>query len=499
MPSQYPDAYSESDPLLKKKSDLASQFGADQKQELVQSQKPPEPAQQTLAPVQPMQQASMQKPATNTGNVQMQGPSTNMGANAMTPAAGGANGYKPPNPGGQAPSPTNFTNFGRYQSANQASSDAESQRLISGATDKANAAKAQLADLQRQFGAQVQAGSVGAAPHGMPQGMSAEEQAAYKANPQAADALDRKYGMSAADMQAKANGAYSGPGGLGDVAGYQGAVDAAKAAQDNLDALKTPGGIQALEQQKNSAGNAGTSGFSAGLVGSAGQKGFQALRSQFNPAADTAKAETDAAPKADQAKMDSAANAADWAKAAGVRMDKDTARQAYAQAEATQKKKDQDEATTKRLAQIPKDPKQVQNFFYGVNMQDPKEMQQRSDEYKAYTAAMATDTNQNINNYFEDFNSVASPVNWVTNAAGVRDPVQDMETRSTHAAEGAASGGTNGRNIDWQSAGPAGFWVWRNMTPDDWKTLNSKPRNGGNGQRAWIQTRLNQLMNDKGT
>ncbi len=325
MPSQYPDAYSESDPLLKKKSDLASQFGADQKQELVQSQKPPEPAQQTLAPVQPMQQASMQKPATNTGNVQMQGPSTNMGANAMTPAAGGANGYKPPNPGGQAPSPTNFTNFGRYQSANQASSDAESQRLISGATDKANAAKAQLADLQRQFGAQVQGGSVGAySGGGMPAGMTPAEQAAYKANPQAAYMLDRKYGgangnMSAADMQAKANGTYSGPGGLGDVAGYQAAVDAAKAAQDNLDALKTPGGIQALEQQQNSAGNTGTSGFSAGLVGSAGQKGFQALRSQFNPAADTTKAETDAAAAADKAKSDSAANSSEWAKAAAKR------------------------------------------------------------------------------------------------------------------------------------------------------------------------------------
>ena len=93
--------------------------------------------------------------------------------------------------------------------------------------------------------------------------------------------------------------------------------------------------------------------------------------------------------------------------------------------------------------------------------------------------------------------SVLSPVSWVTDAMGVREPIQGYGTKTFHGNDGTSSGSTSGVKIPWTKAGgdwTTGFWVWRQMTPEQWEILDKKPPNGKNGQQAWIENRYMELQ-----
>lgn len=55
------------------------------------------------------------------------------------------------------------------------------------------------------------------------------------------------------------------------------------------------------------------------------------------------------------------------------------------------------------------------------------------------------------------------------------------------------SGSTTGTPISWDRSGVNGFFVYRQMTPDQWEVLNKKPPDGPNGQLAWITARAAEL------
>lgn len=518
-------------------------------------------------------------------------PSTNVGAGASTQVSP-TNSYVPPMQQQQrAPQPTNFTNFERYFNANKDASQRTAGALQGRAALQAGQAADALRKTQQQFGLDVAAGTIGAAPDlqavdpgtgptemptvpsaAAPQsqpvtqpnrsgyqpiddtsmaainGMTmAEWQAAGRpdASGQKQDALASQstrpgasndaltsvstrpaagvglYGYSDADVAAKAGGSYTGPGGLGDVLGSQDAYDTAQRAQGGLNAMGTEGGLQALIQGQNPQGDAGTSKLSAGLVNAAGRGDFDALRARFNPTKDLNDAATAAGATADAARTTSATNAAGWGKvqaaqqaALGKQADANAANDANAKAGRDASAAAADATPTPAAPKIyeqsyGKDTPQNRQAYAmtGVDTSDPKAVAKRQALFDAYQKATSLTTQNQMDQSFNDFNSVMSPVNWATDAAGVRDPAHDSLQKGyggglsldkgNQGNVNANTGSTNQDAIPWNKVGMNGFFVYANMSPDDWKTLNSKPQNGPNGQVAWINTRAAQLRDQK--
>lgn len=442
----------------KAKNPLTEYFGGQPKQ--------PQAPQQPVTQAPPQGQNTQPQPAAAA-------PSTNVGGGAMANATQAA--QLPMAAPAVQQAPTNFVNFKRYFNANKDIAEGRAQQMGGGVAGVAAGAAGQLGAVKDAFGNAVAAGTV-TGPNGEP--------------------------LTAAEMQARSEAGYTGPMGLNDAAGYAEAVKAAEQAQQQLGALGSTGGIQALLDRSHPEGS-GTSKFSSMLAGAAGKQGFDALRARFNPNADLLKAGTEAEKQATTAKASSTANAAEWAKAAGLQLDKETAQAAHDQQVAKESADKQSAATKARLSQVPpvkmyagsmlEGQADANNKYYGVDMNNAEEKAAREKEYALYEKAQHGDTKDDVNNAFEDMNSVMSPINWILNAGGWRDAGQDYFTQQYHANSGEASGGSKGRNINWSAVGPAGFWVWRNMTPGDWVTLNAKPRNGSNGQGAWIAQRLQDL------
>lgn len=312
------------------------------------------------------------------------------------------------------------------------------------------------------------------------------------------------YGLSDSDLAAKANGIYTGPGGLGDVASSQAAYDSAQTAQDNLNATSSSGGRQALLDQNNP-GGANTSAFSSGLVGAAGAGQFDKLRAAFNPQKDLDAASTADATAAQAAGAKSTANAAGWAKAQSAQQAAYAARDADNAADDATVKSSKDAAAAAADTQMPAKgyqqsfgqdtPQNRQTYMMsGVDQSNPQAVATRQAQIAQYTAAMhLTDANQ-VDRSFDDFNSVMSPVSWVANESGNEDPIHAAGVK-TYGNTGQASqtGSTTGIPISWDRAGVDGFWVYRSMSPADFQMLSQKPSDGPNGQLDWIQQRSRQL------
>ncbi len=137
----------------------------------------------------------------------------------------------------------------------------------------------------------------------------------------------------------------------------------------------------------------------------------------------------------------------------------------------------------------------------GIDPKDLNAVAKRKDEIAKYTMAQQMTTQEQMDQSFEDFGSAGfSPSIVATNFAGVQDPTQKA-AQSAYGnlsldgagAKSSASGSTTKTHIPWDRAGVDGFWVWRQMTPDQWADLNSKPANGPNGMQSWIQMRSAQL------
>lgn len=232
-------------------------------------------------------------------NVRGAPPATNVGSGA-TPAN---------NTGSQTeqPQPTGFTNFNRVIAANKSVSDREANDYGRRAQRNVDAASQSLDALRARFGAGVRDGTVGAA------------QAGFAAQPTSGDGLLGEstrpvMGGGLSSDQMYANGAlnYSGPGGLGDATGAADTYGKTLGAEQNLAALGTEGGLQALIQKQNTDGSEGTSSLSSALIGNAGRGDFDALRARFHPENDIKTAETDAETQAKAAGALSKKNANDW-------------------------------------------------------------------------------------------------------------------------------------------------------------------------------------------
>ncbi len=115
----------------------------------------------------------------------------------------------------------------------------------------------------------------------------------------------------AAMLGAFGNQTYNGPMGLTDLSGYDKTAAASKDAQTQLNLLGSDAGLQTLAQQKDAGLNQGESAYEAALEGRAGGKDFEALRNQFHPEDDRAKAEADAIAKGKTNKAAFDAKAAD--------------------------------------------------------------------------------------------------------------------------------------------------------------------------------------------
>lgn len=449
------------------------------------------------------------------------------------------------------PAPVGYVNFQNYFGANGQAAKNTANKLAGQATTAAGKASDALNTAKDQFGNAVTAGSVPTAPvqaNSTNTGTGAATSSAgapasntgASANTSTTPPVGRTYtppalpgsnsgaltgestrpetggGMTAAQMQANADKTYTGPGGLYDAAGYQQAQNADNYAQNQLNALGSAGGVQALIQQGNPGGNASTSAFSAGLTGSAGQSQFDKLRAQFSPDKDFQKAQADAGKTAAQAKLDSAKNADDWAAMAGVQGTAEEKQKAYDQAQADAKKSNAADAAAKADQRMPDKPftetygqdtpeTRQAYMMQGVNQNDAAAVAKRQGEIANYTAAMQMTTQEQMQQTFNDINSVMSPSNWFANAAGIQDPTMiaaqkafgglsfDGQNADGSAKHSTKSGSTSAMHIPWDKAGVDGFFVWRQMTPDDWKTLNAKPENGANGQKAWIAEKARQL------
>ncbi len=400
-------------------------------------------------------------------------------------------------------SPTGFTNFQRFYDGNAQAAKAQADQFAVQAKAKVNAANAATNTAQTQFNTNVGQSSVpkaqflGAPSNGGPGLTGTSTKPPTVEDPSFAPG---SYGKSTDEMKALGEKTYSGPGSLADVEGYQKSVDAGLAADTNLRLLNEDGGLQTLaEQNSGGAGSIGSNRLSGALAGSAGENDFNALRARFDPKGDRAKALDESIKTAAKAKLDSATNAEEWAKLAGIQGDAEVKEKAFREARAKADAEAQATEIAARQNRIPPPSPdgKTTDIFSGIDNSQPAWKEARAKrqlEYNKFMAASFTSENNTVNNAFEDFNSTPlSPANVVTNWAGVRDPVQDELTRKQHGAEGAASGSTQGRNIPWGEIGPEAFWVFRQMDADQWQTLNAKPRNGASGQKAWILNRLAEL------
>lgn len=230
----------------------------------------------------------------------------------------------------RAPAPTNFANFSRVQSANRDVSSREASLYGQRATAKVDKARTSLDALRARFGGEVKAGTVAGAqqgfalPTGTGGGLMGE-----------ATRPSLGGGLTSDEMMVNAGRSYSGPGGLGDINNVDDTYAATLAAEQNLDALGSEGGMQALIQRQNQQGSIGGSKLSGALIGSAGRKDFDALRARFNPEGDLEKAETEAASQATAAGEQSKANAKQWGELGGAKVASDAAEAARLAAKAT--------------------------------------------------------------------------------------------------------------------------------------------------------------------
>lgn len=345
--------------------------------------------------------------------------------------------------------PTTFTNFSRVQAANADVSKREAGLYGRRAEDNAQKAKAQRDALTERFSGGVQSGSVAGLG-----GMTAE-------TPMTA--------AQEAAMNTNAEGAYSGPGGLGDVEGIEGVYASTLGAEQNLDALGSDAGVSALIQQQNQFNSSGNNALSGSLIGGAGRKDFDALRARFNPEADLMKAEADAAGLADKARTDSEANAKSWA---DLRDQAAIAKAAKEKADADAAKSELSEKEAKR-----------------------KKITDEADFEAKWAAAQGSNTMDEINRAFGSLNSIMSPISQIAENSGNRDPIADWGRKTlnplVHKDAGTASGSTTGQKIWWQ---PHQKDVFRQMDAKQWAELNGlSPQ----AQQAWINQRKRELAEGK--
>ncbi len=252
-------------------------------------------------------------------------------------------GKPPPHQRNQAP--TDFVNFSRRFGANKDVAQREAAGYGRQAEHAAGAAQGALKAAQGNFAAGVNTGTVGAAPNNtgwVNTGPVADLHAGatdYDTPPGPTPAAPSGPRTTIEEMLAKAGQQYTGPAGLDTVD----ATKTAQTAQQQLEALKDPNGIQALVSQRPS-GSHGADALSGALIGSAGRQQFDALRAKFNPNKDLLDAQKVAVETAKKAKETSDANAKGWgANAAAAQAVKDendaSAAAALARAQAQAKKK----------------------------------------------------------------------------------------------------------------------------------------------------------------
>ncbi len=352
----------------------------------------------------------------------------------------------------------NFTNYGDIQAANRDVTQRQVAKYGAEAQAKAEASERSRQALRSRFTDEMVAGKVAApetATH--PDGTYGGPVDPMSGLPLGLDAQSR---LTADEMYAKGQGKYTGPMGLGGIEGAEGAAQDALAAQNNLDALGNEEGVSALVQQQNSFGSKGGNKLSGALINSGGQRDFDALRARFNPEAGGMADDAQAQKYAKEAGAESAQNAGKWTQLGDERI---ASMEAGKRAEA--------EAARAKRAAV------------------DKQIKEAADEAN-FQAATKSNAGDEANHAFNEFNKVMSPINWVTEATGTRDPTQDYLMKTFHPNGGAASGSTSGMNIQWRQEDRA---VYKQMTPEQWAELNRMtPAN----QRHWIDLKRHELAGD---
>lgn len=477
---------------------LLSYFGGQSKQKT-------QPSSAAQAPTQAAPTAA--KAATNVGaNSQPVQPAANM---QTTPAQSAPLAQPLQLQAQRSAQPTNFTNFQRYWNANADASQRTADEMGGRAAMKAAQAAQALNKSQEQFGLDVGAGTVQGPEMGGGGGSLPPDGGGGLVGESTRPTLGGD--LTSTQMSEKAAGTYSGPGSLGDTKGIDDTYAKALGAQQNLNALGTEGGQQALIQQQNAQGNTGTSKFSSGLTNAAGRGDFDKLRAHFNPQGDLDKAVAKSGADADAAKALSAKNASEWAKAAGVKGTQEQEKAAWDQAQAKAATDKLDAAAKAADAVVPSksyeqtyakgvggsgdtEENRTAYMMSGVDTKNPAAVAARKAQIEAYKKAMHLTDQQQLDRGFNDFNSVMSPSVIVQNAMGQQDATAKY-AQGAFNKNGTASqtGSTSNNAIPWDRMGADGFFVWKSMTPEDWDTLNKLPANGGSGQRNWIGVRAQQL------
>ncbi len=322
----------------------------------------------------------------------------------------------------------------------------------------------------------------------------------------------RAPGMSIEEMLANAWKKYSGPAGLD----TEGALtDDTLAADQQLDAITSEGGIQELVNRGGNSGSTGSDAMSGALIGAAGRQNFDALRAKFNPNKDLHDAQDKAMKTAKDAKGQSEQNASAWGKMAGAaaktKAELDAANEANDAAAADRRGAD-DAAGMSAADAADKAVMPDKNYQWsfdkdtpanrtaymmtGVDQGNPEAVKKRQAEIDQYMKAQEMTTQNIMDATFGDFNSVMSPSTIITHATGNKDQTQKYaQDQFNKGGTASASGSTDQNHIPWDKAGVDGFFVWRQMTPKDWAELNKLPRQSifGNDQKGWISTKARLL------
>lgn len=384
---------------------------------------------------------------------------------------------------------SNWINLQDYLGLNKEAGAAMGQKVAGDVGAAAGKATQQLAGAQDKFATQRAAGS-------------------NEFNP-----YDAQW-SSATDAKAKSEkGPYSGPKDVNDTdPTLAGNVSDAVA---RVNSTKTAAGQQqALSNAYGPAG--GPSGTGGGaldsfLLSTGGGSAMADLQKQYGDLGDKYSAATQqSAAQAGQSATDSAANAQKWG---AVATQKGADMQGRTDAKAAEEKKfmppHRYEQTFGNAGGDT--PANRQAFMMsGVDQKDPSAVAARQAEIAQYEAAQKMTTQQQMDSTFEDFNDFSglsgsttlsmlggSNVNAQTLAQKQYGSGLSLD-KGNQSAVNAASGSTSQNHIPWDKAGVDGFFVWRQMTPQDWATLNSKPKNGPNGQIAWINTKEQELRNARG-
>ncbi len=443
---------------------------------------------------------------------------TNVGQASQQPANN--TGTPPPAaPQQRAPQPSTFTNFSRVLGANRAVANREAGNYADQARARAEQAAAALRATQQRFSGDVAKGTVNGAQQDardapiqteidpdLKEAQRIWDQQVFNAgqggasmprNPRpGGPAVDDGSSqqtrtvlggdLSSVEMQAKADSAYSGPGGLGDVEGIGDTTAQSLAAQQNLDALGQDDGVQALIDAQRAGGSEGASKFSASLIGNAGRRGFDALRARFNPHDELEKAQTQAETQAKAAGDTSKKNATEWGELAKTKAVEEKRDAAVAKARA-EGKTEQDAAAAKAKANHI--PTNSHEYFANVDLKDPKAVEARTDEVKRFWEAMKTDAGDMV----RDIINTTSPSQGIAEATGNRNPLGDYFTENFHKDKGAAGGSTHGDKIPWTEDD---FWVFRQMDDAQWTAINKLPHNR---QKEWIEKRNDELRANQKT